>query len=204
MFVSGRIDNLGMSHAVLTALIEAQGDDTVFGALFDSEEVGSQTWQGAHSSFLRDIISRVLLPGRSSVEDFPRTMASSYLISGDAAYAVHPNYSDRHDESFMPELNKGPVVKINAGQRYTTTAESSSKFVSMCMGRDIPVQKYIGRSDMSSGGTIGPITSSLLGIPSVDVGNPIWGMHSSRETGGVADQDHMIAALRVYFEEGIG
>jgi aspartyl aminopeptidase len=203
MFMSGRIDNLGMCHAVLTALVETQGDDTVFGVLFDSEEIGSMTWQGAHSSFLRDILQRVLLPERSDSESFFRALASSYLVSGDAAHAVHPNYPDKHDESFVPELNKGPVVKINAGQRYTTTAESSSLFIQMCRNLDIPVQKFIGRSDMPSGGTIGPITSSNLGIPSVDIGNPIWGMHSARETAGVKDQEHMIAALRAYLDNGL-
>ena len=203
MYMSGRIDNLGMCHAVLAALLETRGDATAFGVLFDSEEIGSMTWQGAHSSFLRDVLQRVLLRGRSDSESFFRALASSYLVSGDAAHAVHPNYTDKHDESFTPELNKGPVVKINAGQRYTTTAESSSRFLHMCRSVGIPVQRFIGRSDMPSGGTVGPITSSSLGIPSVDVGNPIWGMHSARETGGVEDQEHMVAALRAYYDNGL-
>lgn len=204
MFVSGRIDNLGMSHAVLTSLIESEGEGTSVGVLFDSEEIGSQTWQGAQSSFLRDVLKRIHLTRDSGEEEFLRTLAGSYLVSGDAAHAVHPNYADKHDESFQPELNKGPVVKIHAGQRYTTTAESSARFLRICGSRDIPVQKFIGRSDVPSGGTIGPITSSRLGIPSVDVGNPIWGMHSARETGGSADQDHMIAAVKAFYEDGPG
>ena len=203
MIASGRIDNLGMSHAIITALLEEGGGDiTSIGALFDSEEIGSMTWQGAHSSFLRDILHRCVVSMGADEESMYRALARSYLISGDAAHAIHPNYSEKHDEHFAPKLNRGPVVKVQAAKGYTTTAESAGRFINLCNENNIPVQKFIGRSDTRSGGTLGPVTSSFLGIPSVDVGNPIWGMHSARETAGVKDQDHMIAAVKAFFREG--
>jgi aspartyl aminopeptidase len=204
MLMSSRIDNLGMSHAVLTALLDTKpNESTLVGALFDSEEIGSMTWQGARSWFLRDVLHRITLSTGGANDDFFRALAGSYMISGDAAHAVHPNYSEKHDEGYTPMLNRGPVVKIHAGQAYTTTGESDGKFVNLCRGHDIPVQRFFNRSDLPTGGTIGPVTSATLGIPSLDVGNPIWGMHSARETGGVDDQDYMTAALIVFFAEGL-
>ena len=204
LFMSSRIDNLGMSHAALTALLERESQDaTLVGALFDSEEIGSLTWQGARSSFLRDVLHRISLCAGGGAEEFLRALAGSCLVSGDAAHAVHPNYSESHDESFAPELNGGPVVKEHTGGAYTTTGESGGRFVNLCKRNDIPVQQFFNRSDLPTGTTIGPVTSSNLGIQSVDVGNPIWGMHSARETGGVNDQYHMIAALTAFFNEGL-
>jgi aspartyl aminopeptidase len=193
-----------MSHAVLSGLIEAKdGDATLVGALFDSEEVGSLTPQGAGSWFLRDVLRRITLCDGSSEEGFFRALAGSVLVSGDAAHAVHPNYSEKHDEDFAPELNGGPVIKIHAGQHYTTTAETGGGFAQLCRRHKIPVQRFFNRSDMPSGGTIGPVTSAHLGIRSVDIGNPIWSMHSARETAGVKDQEYLTAALIAFFEEGM-
>ncbi|MBT3273557.1 MAG: M18 family aminopeptidase, partial [Spirochaetales bacterium] len=204
MYVSGRIDNLGMSHAVMAALCgSSAAEPTCVAALFDSEEIGSMTWQGAQSSFLRDLLHRISLSFSDSNEDFFRALAHSSLISADAAHAVHPNYADKHDSYYVPNLNGGPVVKANARQSYTTTAESGERFIKLCKNHKIPVQKFIGRSDIPSGGTIGPITSASLGIPSVDIGNPIWGMHSIRETAGTKDQPYMVDALKAFFQEGL-
>ncbi len=204
MFMSARIDNLGMSHAILSALQDSEaGDATLVGALFDSEEIGSMTWQGARSGFLRDVLHRITLCADDGDEDFFRALAGSCMVSGDAAHAIHPNYSESHDESFAPELNGGPVVKIHAGQAYTTTGKSGGDFENLCKRHGIPVQRFFNRSDLPTGGTIGPVTSAHLGVPSVDVGNPIWGMHSVRETAGVDDQGYMIAALIAFFKEGL-
>jgi aspartyl aminopeptidase len=207
MFVSGRIDNLGTAYAAVTSLLESKrGEATSVAVLFDSEEIGSTTWQGARSSFLRDLLHRIVLsaggPGDAG-DSFFRALARSCIVTGDAAHAVHPNYSEKHDESFTPMLNKGPAIKIHAGGAYTTTAGSGAKFVDMCERHDIPVQRFLNRSDMPSGSTIGPITSANLGIPSVDIGNPIWGMHSARETGGVHDQGYLVKALKAFYEEGL-
>ncbi len=202
LFMSGRIDNLGMAHAVISALVEAQESrNTLVGALFDSEEIGSLTWHGARSWFLRDVLHRLVLCRGGGDEDFMRALAGSLLISGDAAHAVHPNYSDRHDKSFVPELNKGPVVKIHSGGAYTTDAETGGRFIELCTKNGIPVQRFLNRSDMASGSTIGPAASSSLGVPSLDVGNAIWGMHSARETAGVKDQDYMVSALLAFFAD---
>jgi len=204
MFMSGRIDNLAMSHAVFSSILEAGDTDaTLVGALFDSEEVGSVTRQGAGSWFLRDVLRRISLCGKKSEEEFFRALAGSFIVSGDAAHAVHPNYSDKHDESFAPQLNRGPVIKVHAGQHYTTTADTGGRFARLCKRRGIPVQKFISRSDIPTGPTIGSITAAYLAVPSVDVGGPIWGMHSARETAGAQDQDFMIAALVAFFEEGL-
>lgn len=202
MFMSGRIDNLAMSHAVLSSLIEAgDGNPTLVAVFFDSEEIGSMTLQGARSWFLRDILRRITLCSGKGEEEFLRALASSFLISGDAAHAVHPNYSDKHDERFSPQLNKGPVVKMHGGGNYTTTAITGGRFISLCRSSSIPVQCFINRSDMPTGGTIGPVTSAHLGVPSVDVGNPIWSMHSARETAGVKDHEYMTAALLSFFKD---
>ena len=200
MVTAGRLDNLGMTHAILAALLgEESTGMTRVAVLFDSEEIGSLTRQGAQSSFLRDTLHRVELSRGGEDEDFYRSLARSYLISADAAHAVHPNYLEKHDENFSPKLNKGPVIKINAGQKYTTTAETAALFASLCRENGIPYQKLIGRSDMRSGGTIGPAASSSLGVKSVDVGNPLWAMHSVRETAGVKDHAFMIDALSAFY-----
>ena len=202
MFMSGRIDNLAMAHAIITAIVEAEkNSSTLVGALFDSEEIGSQTWQGARSSFLRDILHRIAICGGGGEEEFLRALAGSFMISGDAAHAAHPNYIEKYDADFAPELNMGPVVKIHAGQAYTTNAETGGRFLALCRRKNIPAQRFYNRSDMSSGSTIGPLSSSRLGVPSVDIGSAIWAMHSARETAGVKDQDYMKAALVAFFEE---
>lgn len=200
MISSARLDNLAMSHAILTAFTRVESaEQTNIAVLFDSEEIGSNTFQGAGSRLLRDIIERTARCDGGDIEDAYRAVAGSYLISGDAAHAVHPNFSDKHDEHYQPRINGGPVIKISAGQRYTSTAETSVFFEEMCREHEIPVQRIISRSDVPSGGTIGPVTSTALGIPAVDVGHPIWGMHSIRETGGTADHDSMIAALTAFY-----
>ena len=204
MIVSGRLDNLAMCHAALTAQISAKS--SAFGTLavlFDSEEIGSRTYQGAASSLLRDCVERIVIGLGGNREDCYRALSRSAMISGDAAHGVHPNFTDKHDEHYMPKLNGGPVIKANAGQRYTTTAFSASIYEEICRERKVPVQRIVSRSDKPSGGTVGPIVSSQLGIPSLDVGHPIWGMHSIRETGGVSDHNWVVDSLAGFFESEV-
>lgn len=202
LLVSGRLDNLAMCHAAAAALCSSAGvKHTQLAVLFDNEEVGSRTYQGANSSFLRDVIERVTLAtGSGSPDAVHRALASSAMVSGDAAHAVHPSYADKHDEHYQPVLNGGPVIKISAGQRYTTTAHTAGVFERICDDRSVAVQRIISRADMPSGGTVGPVVSSRLGIPSLDIGHPIWAMHSIRETGGAFDHGPMINAMTGFFE----
>lgn len=200
-----RIDNQAMCHAALTAFLDSEKTSaTQVAVLFDSEEVGSRTMQGAQSAFLRDVLGRFILSAGATPESFLRCLANSKLISADAAHAVHPNFSDKHDSSYSPVLNGGPVVKMHAGRHYTSTAASAAYFENLCNSVGVPVQRYINRSDQATGGTIGPFASANLGVPSVDVGNPLLAMHSIRETAGVFDHGCMIKVFGAFFETSGG
>ena len=195
---SARLDNLAMCHASLTAIIAA-GVGVGVGAvsvvaLFDHEEVGSDSAAGAGSAVLPRILER-LMPDR---EAFHQACARSSCISADMAHAVHPNYASRHEPRHKPQLNGGPVIKINAQQRYATTASTAELFAALCRAEAVPVQQYIHRTDLPCGSTIGPITSTLLGIATVDVGNPMLSMHSAREMAGSQDPERMTRVLTRY------
>ena len=196
---SGRLDNLASCHSAVHALTESTMKDplTRVIAFYDHEEVGSETAQGAGSPFLKDVLERITLSEKR--EDFLRALANSFFISADMAHAIHPNYSDRHDSQHMPIINGGPVIKSNAGQRYATDAVSSVWFESLCKKAGVPVQKFVVRSDLGCGSTIGPITAANLGIRTVDVGNPMLSMHSIREMAGVNDHELLIRAFKEFF-----
>ena len=196
---SGRLDNLASCHSAMHALTESTMKDraTRVIAFYDHEEVGSETAQGAGSPFLKDVLERITLSEKR--EGFLRAMGNSFFISADMAHAIHPNYSDMHDNQHMPIINGGPVIKSNAGQRYATDAMSSFWFESLCKKAGIPVQKFVVRSDMSCGSTIGPITAANLGIRTVDVGNPMLSMHSIREMAGTKDHELLIRAFKEFF-----
>jgi aspartyl aminopeptidase len=201
--ISGRQDDLAMCHAILKALVESKAADTVLvGIFFDNEEVGSRTLQGAGSPFLASILKRISLTHNLSEEGYHIALRKSKLISADLAHAFHPNFSEKHDPDYAPVMNGGPVIKVNAGFSYATTAETSWYFEELCKKAGVPVQKIIGRSDARSGSTIGPISSAQLGIDTVDVGNPIWSMHSIRETSGQSDHGHMINVMKEFYKKG--
>ncbi|HEU4733654.1 MAG TPA: hypothetical protein VFT22_37425, partial [Kofleriaceae bacterium] len=122
----------------------------------------------------------------------------STCVSADMAHAVHPNYAGRHEPRHRPQLNGGPVIKTNTQQRYATTAATAAMFAQLCHAEDVPVQHYAHRTDLPCGSTIGPITSTLLGIATVDVGNPMLSMHSARELGGAKDPERMTRVLARY------
>ncbi len=200
LLFAARLDNLAGSHAALEALLRVESPRaTCVAALFDSEEIGSQTTGGAASRFLDAVLERVCLAQAPAREDWHRACAHSLLVSIDAAHAVHPNYADLHDSHHRPHLNGGPVIKVNAAQRYATTAQTRHWFERCAQRAGVPVQHYVHRSDLPCGTTIGPIAATRLGIPTVDVGSPILAMHSIRETGGALDQEHMIRALAMHF-----
>ncbi len=198
---SGRLDNLASCHAALHALTESKTKDpmTRVIAFYDHEEVGSDSAQGAGSPFLKDVLERLTLESDNPRETFFRSMANSFFISADMAHAVHPNYSEKHDAKHMPILNGGPVIKCNSNQRYATEGVSSAWFEMLCKKAGVPVQKFVVRSDLGCGSTIGPTTAANLGIRTVDVGNPMLSMHSIREMAGAKDHLPLIKAFKEYF-----
>ncbi len=200
-FVSApRMDNLASSFSSVRALIHAvssgkQLDYLPVVALFDHEEVGSGTASGAASILLSTLLERTVLGRGGSREDLHRALADSLCISIDMAHATHPNYLEMHDPEHTLYVNGGPVIKINAQSRYATDSFTAAQFSVACEKADVPYQKWVMRTDMSCGSTIGPVTAQRLGMDCVDVGNPLLSMHSIRETGGSLDPDYMEKAL---------
>jgi aspartyl aminopeptidase len=194
-----RLDNLGCTHAALDALlasVDAGGAaPTRMIALFDHEEVGSESAEGAGSPFLSASLERIVLACGGGREDVLRTIARSMCVSADMAHAVHPAFSDKHEPQHMPKLDQGPVVKVNASVRYATNAATQAAFERCCREADVPFQRFVSRTDLACGTTIGPITAARLGMPTVDVGNPMLSMHSIREMAGSKDHGLMIKAL---------
>lgn len=198
-----RMDNQAMCHAALCALLSAEvSGSTQVICLYDHEEVGSRSASGAAGALVEDVLRRLAEisgPG-SEPGGLTRAAAGSIQISADMAHGVHPNYSDRHDPQHMPHLNKGPVIKINTEQRYATDAYTAGVFELLCLELDIPFQKFINRTDLSCGSTIGPISASRLGVRTVDVGNPMLSMHSIREQGGRDDPARMVAVMTSFLQ----
>ncbi|CCQ90911.1 putative M18 family aminopeptidase 2 [Nitrospina gracilis 3/211] len=196
-----RLDNLASCHAALRALVDAPKKDasTRLVVFYDNEEVGSETAQGGGSPFLKDTLERLAMQSKQPREAFLRAVAKSLFISADMAHAVHPNYADQHDIRHMPLLNRGPVIKSNAGQRYATDGETGARFELLCKKAKVAVQKFVMRSDLACGSTIGPITAANLGIRTVDVGNPMLSMHSVREMAGAHDHADMVRVLKEFF-----
>ena len=191
-----QLDNLASCHAALQALLATPAPAaTAMIALFDHEEVGSQSTAGAGGSFVRDVISRLAGALGIDAEDQRRALASSFFVSADMAHAWHPNFPAAYEPCHRVLVNSGPVIKVNSSQRYSTGAESAARFMRFCETAGVPVQQYSHRTDLGCGSTIGPIVAAQLGITSVDVGCPMWAMHSIRESAGVEDHSHMIAAL---------
>ena len=196
---AARIDNLASCHAALTALVGVRDDRarTRGIILYDHEEVGSRSARGAASDFLRSCVQRL---SGGAPDAYYRAVAKSFLISADMAHGVHPNYVDVHEPQHQPRLGAGPVVKINVNQSYATDGESWASFERWAAAARTPTQRYVVRSDLGCGGTIGPITAAELGIPTVDVGNPMLSMHSCREVAAAADVPRMIDTLKQFFE----
>ena len=195
-----QLDNLASCHAAITALLAVNNpSSTSVCALFDHEEVGSESATGASGSFLADVINRITLSNGLNEEDRLRTLAQSFFISADMAHAYHPNHPGAYEPCHHVQVNKGPVIKTNANQRYSTNADTAARFITLCERAGVPYQQYAHRTDLGCGSTIGPIVASNLGVSSVDVGSPMWAMHSIRESAGVADHQFMATVLTELF-----
>lgn len=200
-FASGRIDNLMMSFSAISALAELDNipDQTAVVILFDNEEIGSRTMNGGGSPFLLNFLERIAISQGLSREDLLVAMSNSFVLSADGAHAVHPNYPDEYEKHHKVELNKGPVIKLNAMQKYASNPENTAYFKKLCAKLDIPHQIYIHRADKPCGSTIGPITATRTGIRTMDVGPAMLSMHSVREMAGVADTWYMIQVMKEIF-----
>lgn len=205
-FLAGKIDNLGMAFASLEAL--AHASETPAGkmiCLFNNEEVGSATAAGAGSSFFADTLKRIAFceaekrGEKNGFEFFQQMLHNSFLISADQAHAAHPNYADKNDVTTFPIVNGGPAVKSAASMSYTSEANTVAVFKKLCKDAGVPCQDFVNRSDMRGGSTIGPITMQNLHIKSVDIGNPIFAMHSVRELGGSFDQEAVCKVFQKFF-----
>ena len=203
-FISaGRLDDLSMVHAGLTALLDTDKDTpevTSVLAIFDNEETGSQTKQGAGSPFLSQMLQRIVCKLGGSLEDFYRSVEKAFMVSADNAHAWHPNYSEKYDPTNHPVLGGGPAIKFNAAQKYASDAVSAAVFANICEKAGVPCQRFVNHSDVAGGSTLGNILASSLPLRGVDMGNPILGMHSVRETGSVKDHEYCIAAFSTFYK----
>jgi aspartyl aminopeptidase len=199
LLAGGRLDNQVSCWAATTALAAAEPDDHVaMIALFDHEEVGSASITGASGPILETVIERLNLAAGGSRDDLHRTLAASSCVSADNAHAVHPNYVERHDPDHAPLVNHGPAIKLNANQRYATSADTAVLFQQACATASVPHQAFVSRNNVPCGSTIGPLTATRLGIATVDVGVPQLSMHSARELCGADDPSWLAAALTAY------
>ncbi|MGI6878110.1 M18 family aminopeptidase [Microbacterium sp. gxy059] len=188
LFASGRLDNLLSTHAGLSAIAGARPVDAVaMFAAFDHEEIGSATRSGAAGPFHEEILTRVLGAFGATSEDRARSFAASLHVSSDVGHAVHPNYVERHDPANHPVAGGGPILKINANQRYATDAPGAAAWAAACAAAGVPTQEFVSNNTVPCGSTIGPISATRLGIRTVDVGVPILSMHSARELTAVVD-----------------
>lgn len=199
LIASARLDNLLSCFAGLEALLAADGRQGALLVANDHEEVGSASACGAQGPFLGDVLRRVAEQRIGGGEEaFVRLIQASRMISCDNAHALHPNFTDRHDDAHGPALNGGPVIKVNANQRYATNSATAAMFRDLCREAGVPVQTFVTRADMGCGSTIGPITATELGVPTLDVGAPQWAMHSIRETAGARDVESLARVLTAF------
>jgi len=199
---SPRIDDLAMVYAGVQSLTKSSpASATNMLCIFDNEEVGSQTKQGAGSPVFRNLFKRILRQLGQDEEAIQQTIYQSFMISADMAHSIHPNQPGKHDPILHPLINKGPVIKIHANQKYTTDGNSGAVFEKICSMAGVPCQRFVNRSDMAGGSTLGNVSTSQLDIRSVDVGNPMLAMHSARELAGVKDQEYMTRAFEKFYTE---
>lgn len=197
---SSRLDDLEMVHAGVTALTKSSVSEmTNVLVCFDNEEIGSSSKQGADSQFLSDILERIVLSFGGDREDFFRALNKSFIISSDSAHGVHPNKGEKADPTNRPHINGGPVIKINANQKYTSDSNSISVYTEICKKAGIPFQKFVNRSDETGGSTIGPISSTHLALRSVDIGTALLAMHSIRELCGVVDHLYVEKSFEEFY-----
>lgn len=194
---SARLDNLLSCHVGLQALLGSGSDQNKLFICTDHEEVGSTSACGAQGPFLEQTIERIW----PNIEDRSRIIAGSMMISADNAHAIHPNFSDKHDQQHGPMLNQGPVIKINANQRYATNSFTSAVFKQLCNDANVSYQSFVTRTDLGCGSTIGPVVASGLGVDTIDIGVPTFGMHSIRELAGSEDAFDLTKVLKHFYEK---
>jgi len=202
-FAAGRLDDLASVHAGLVAL-ENLSDETgsiTMLAAFDHEELGSSSRSGACGPFLEDVLERVYADLGAGIAERRRAFAASWCLSSDVGHSVHPNFPEKHDPVVRPLLGSGPILKINANQRYATDAVGAAAWASWCESAGVPSQEFVSNNDVPCGSTIGPLTATRLGLRTVDVGIPILSMHSARELAGVSDL-HSLAQVAGAFWRG--
>lgn len=197
---SGRLDDLSMCFAGLEALIAApESDTTQVLAIFDNEETGSQTKQGAGSPFLASMLMRIARQQSGTEEAYWQAVERAFMISADNAHAFHPNYAEKYDPTNHPMLGGGPAIKFNASQKYASDAVSAAIFAEICRKAGVPCQRFVNHSDVAGGSTLGIILASTVPLRGVDMGNAILGMHSCRETGSVADHEYCVRAFTEFY-----
>ena len=197
LLAAGRLDNLTSVWASLEAMLAAKenAQDILVLAAFNHEEVGSASTAGAGGPMLERVLTKVA----AAFGEPSEIIANSIQVSADAAHAVHPNYPGKHDPTHHPLINKGPVLKINANQRYASNAATEAEWILACRAAGVPHQTFVGNNAVPCGSTIGPISSTRLGLPTVDVGVPLLSMHSARELCGVDDMDYFVRALSAFY-----
>ena len=197
---SGRLDDLSMCYAGLEALIASDTTDTTqVLAIFDNEETGSQTKQGAGSPFLAYILKRIAMSQSHTEEAYYQAVERAFMISADNAHAWHPNYPEKYDPTNHPMLGDGPVIKFNAAQKYASDAVSAAVFAGLCEKAGVPCQRFVNHSDVAGGSTLGNILASSIPLRGVDMGNAILAMHSCRETGSVVDHEYCVKVFTEFF-----
>lgn len=197
---SGRLDDLSMCYAGLEAMLASrESEATKVLAIFDNEETGSQTKQGAGSPFLASMLQRICMAQGGNAESFYQAIERAFMISADNAHAWHPNYGEKYDPTNHPMLGGGPVIKFNASQKYASDAVSAAVFAEICREANVPCQRFVNHSDVAGGSTLGNILASSIPLRGVDMGNAILAMHSCRETGSVADHEYCVKAFTKFF-----
>src|SRR5690606_30896361 len=203
-FASGRLDDLASVHAGVVALTELAsepftGTSIPILAAFDHEELGSASRSGAAGPFLEDILERIYAGLGADLSQKHRAYAASWCLSSDVGHSVHPNYAAKHDPVVQPVLGSGPILKINANQRYATDAIGSAAWSSWCSSAGVTSQEFVSNNNVPCGSTIGPLTATRLGLRTVDVGIPILSMHSARELAGVSDLHDLSRVAESFF-----
>ena len=198
---SGRLDDLSMVHGAMTALLETTSTaQTRVMAIFDNEETGSGTKQGAASPVLQQLLRRIVGCLGGGEEEYLRSVDASFMVSADNAHAFHPNYAEKYDPTNHPVVGGGPVIKINANCKYMTDADSAAVFRVICEKAGVPCQYFVNHSDVAGGSTLGNILTSQIDLRGVDMGEAIWAMHSVRETMATRDHAYTIAAFKTFFD----